>query len=321
MERKQLRKAMSPAGWITLIYSLLMMLCVTVTMLVEALIYMIISLGSGCMDNMTSAVYAASNSAWGYLVAVAVGIIILLAWKKPRYWKEEIWAKGKPMDPGAFVGILCIFLAMQVFYQIYFIVLELLLNVMDLSILEGLESMNIAGSDSLSMFLYACILAPVSEELLFRGLVQRTLMPFGRKLAILGSAFLFGLMHGNVMQIPFAFLSGLVLGYVASEYSIAWAMLLHMINNLVLGDMLSRLTSGMGDTGAGLVMWLILILAAIGAIITLIRKRHQVRAWMRLNTIRHGFVGCFFGSAGVVTFTIVMVLSTIVTTVMMITPI
>ena len=319
MDRKQLRKAMSPAGWISLIYFLLMTACVMVTMLVEMLISMTISLGTGSLSDMMSAAAAAATSAWGYFVAVAVGILILLLWKKPRYWKEEIWAKGRPMEPGDFFGILCIFLAAQILYQVYFIVLELVLNVMGLTILEGLEAMDIAGSDSLSMFLYAGILAPVSEELLYRGLVQRTLMPFGKRLAILGSAFLFGVMHGNIMQIPFAFLVGLVLGYVASEYSIAWAMLLHMINNLVLGVIMARMTAPLGDVAAGLITWGILILAGIGAVVTLVRKRHEIRAWMHQNPFVPGYVGCFFGSAGIITFTIVMIVSTIVTTFSMIT--
>ena len=36
-------------------------------------------------------------------------------------------------------------------------------------------------TDNFIMFLYAGILAPITEEILFRGVVQRTLLPWGRR--------------------------------------------------------------------------------------------------------------------------------------------
>lgn len=321
MDRKQLRKALGATGWIALIYHLIMFGCTQVTMIVEMIINVIMVLSSGSfdLDSYISSVMLAASSAWGYFVSAAVGLIILFAWKKPRYWKQEIWAPGKPMRPGAFAGILFVFLGVQFVYQFYAMGLEALLNGMGLTMMERMESMAI-GTDSLSMFLYMGVLAPVTEELLFRGLIQRTLLPYGKKLAILGSAFLFGMMHGNIMQTPFAFAVGLVLGYVATEYSIAWAMVLHMVNNLVLGDMLTRLTSGMSPVGAEVVVWLILVICAVGAVVTLIRSRHKIRAWMHCNTMGATYVRCFFSSAGVVTFTVVMTLSILLMLFLMITP-
>lgn len=317
--RKSLRRAMSPAGWSVLLYFVIINICVTVAVLVETLIRLILEMDSGNFDTILDAVEASATSAWGYFLAAAVGIIVLLAWKKPRFWREQIWAKGKPMKPGAFLGILSIFLAGQFIYQFIVIALELLLNGVGLTMTEGLESMS-AGSDSFSMFLYVGILAPITEELLCRGLVQRILMPYGKRLAILGSAFLFGMFHGNLLQAPYAFAVGLVLGYVAAEYSIAWAMLLHMINNLVLGDMMTRLTEGMSEMAYALTIWGILLAFAVIAVVTLIRKRHEVGAWLRRNPIRPPCARCFFGSAGVITFTVIMILSMIATCFMLITP-
>ena len=320
MDCRQLRKAMSPAGWIMLIYYLLMLLCTVVSMMAEMIVRMFLALSDGSMEGIQAAFMEASGSAWGYFLTAAVGLIILLAWKKPKFWKEQIWARGKAVRPGAFLGLLCIFLAVQVFYQFYFMALEILLNTMGLTMMEGAAAMAVSCSDSFSMFLYVAILAPVTEELLCRGLVQRTLQPFGKKLAILGSAFLFALMHGNLLQTPFAFLVGLILGYVAAEYSIAWAMVLHMVNNLVLGDMLSRLTADMSEMGAALSLWAILLPALIGAVVTLVRKRREIQIWSRRNAIMPPCARCFFSSAGVVTFTVLMMVSLIVSSFMLITP-
>ena len=90
------------------------------------------------------------------------------------------------------------------------------------------------------MFLYTAVFAPVGEELIYRGLVMPLLQRYGKGFAIVTSALLFGGMHANLFQMPFAFLTGLVLGYTAAEFSLRWAILLHLLNNLVFGELLGR---------------------------------------------------------------------------------
>ena len=76
------------------------------------------------------------------------------------------------------------------------------------TMMAALESSS-GMQEGLAMFIYASILAPISEEILFRGLIQHSLLPFGKKFAVFGSALLFGIFHGNLAQTPFAFLAGL----------------------------------------------------------------------------------------------------------------
>ena len=132
------------------------------------------------------------------------------------------------------------------------------------------------------MFIYASFLGPIAEELLFRGVLIRQLRPWGKQTAILVSAIAFGLFHGNVIQTPFAFMVGLVLGYVTVEYSIYWAIVLHVFNNFVMSDLIGRLTEASPEIG-GLVTVLILLPAATVAIVQLIVKRKQVGAYLRQN--------------------------------------
>ena len=63
------------------------------------------------------------------------------------------------------------------------------------------------------VLLGACILGPVCEELLFRGLLAGRLARYGQKPAALVSALLFGLYHANVSQFFYAFALGLLLAY------------------------------------------------------------------------------------------------------------
>ena len=111
------------------------------------------------------------------------------------------------------------------------------------------------------------------------------------------------------MQRPFAFLVGLVLGYVAAEYSIAWAMLLHMINNLVLGDMLPRLTQGLGELPQILVNQGIIWLCALASVIILICRRKQIRAYRQADLPSLECIGAFAISPGVILLTLLMTVS------------
>lgn len=318
--KKLLRRKLGVTGWTLLAYYILMNAAVFVWVFAETLIGSLQHILSGDFLALEQAAYSAAESAWGYFLAAAIGILILLLWKKPRFWKEEIWAKGEPMKFGSFLGITCVFLGCQLVSQIALVALELVLNAFGLTVAEGVEALSV-DPDNFSMFLYASLLAPVTEEILFRGLIQRSLMPYGKKFAIFCSAFTFGLFHGNLIQTPYAFLAGLVLGYVASEYSIGWAMLLHMINNLLLADSLNRLTSGLPEEAAAAVIWGILLFFGVAAVVILIRKRDAIRQWLEQEKINRTYLGCFFSSAGMIVFMVVMIAMMIGTLFVMITPI
>jgi membrane protease YdiL (CAAX protease family) len=72
----------------------------------------------------------------------------------------------------------------------------------------------------------------VFEELLFRGAILQSLRRFGDGFAMIVSAVLFGLLHGNLSQMPTTFLLGLLFAYfVLRTGSILPAMFFHFVNN------------------------------------------------------------------------------------------
>ena len=85
----------------------------------------------------------------------------------------------------------------------------------------------------LNIFVVA-VLPALLEEMVYRGFILQTLRRYGDGMAILVSAILFGLMHGNILQIPFAFLLGLVMGFLVVQTGNIWlAVALHFTNNTV----------------------------------------------------------------------------------------
>ncbi len=90
----------------------------------------------------------------------------------------------------------------------------------------------IGGNPWLSV-LTTVVLAPLAEELLFRGVTMKKaqqLMPF--MTANILQAALFGVYHGNLIQGAYAFLLGLILGFTAEYFHSIWAsILLHAFVN------------------------------------------------------------------------------------------
>ena len=79
------------------------------------------------------------------------------------------------------------------------------------------------------------ILAPVSEEMVFRGAILRRLLSCYASpwLAIAVSAFLFGLVHGNAPQFVHAMVIGMLLGWLYWRTgSILPGLVVHRANNL-----------------------------------------------------------------------------------------
>ena len=64
----------------------------------------------------------------------------------------------------------------------------------------------------------SCLVIPIAEELLFRGVVYKRLkLYFGVTPALIGSALIFGIMHVNLVQFLYAAVIGLLLAFVLEK--------------------------------------------------------------------------------------------------------
>lgn len=117
------------------------------------------------------------------------------------------------------------------------------------------------------------LMAPLVEELLFRGAIQGHLMRKWKMpyLGIVVSSLIFGLVHGNPAQIPFAFVVGMALGWMYYlTGSLLPGILMHFINNgssvllyALSGDPDATMVSSLGENGA-------LTLAVSGIVLTVV---------------------------------------------------
>lgn len=98
-----------------------------------------------------------------------------------------------------------------------------------------LESAGLSDSMSVGMTIYTVILGPIVEEIAYRGLTfKAALKVMDYKWAIFVQALLFGFMHMNWLQGCYAFVFGLVLGYVMYRYdNLLVTMVIHIAFNLM----------------------------------------------------------------------------------------
>lgn len=87
----------------------------------------------------------------------------------------------------------------------------------------------------LVQILSLAILVPISEELVFRGLLFKRLREKGTFMqAALYSAVVFGLLHGNLVQIIYGFILGMMLCYLYEKYgSVKAPIAAHIVMNLL----------------------------------------------------------------------------------------
>lgn len=100
--------------------------------------------------------------------------------------------------------------------------------------MELMENAGLANDITLLMMIYSVLLAPISEEIVFRGVIYRIArreFPFW--FANLIQALLFGIFHMNPLQGCYTFILGLVLGYICEKGgTIYHVILFHMLFNL-----------------------------------------------------------------------------------------
>ena len=98
--------------------------------------------------------------------------------------------------------------------------------------------LDMVGSDKGYMVVLAFVMIVIvpafCEEFLFRGLVLDSLLPYGRAVAVIGSALLFAAMHQSFGQFLYSAVAGIFMGLLYAESrSILPSTLVHLLYNLL----------------------------------------------------------------------------------------
>ena len=132
---------------------------------------------------------------------------------------------------------------------------------------------------------YTCIIAPVTEELLYRGFIMNTFSRVSQRFAILISAFFFGISHGNAAQFVLAFLLGIFMGYIDIKHnSVLPSIFVHFFVNCFAG--LSGIVTtyaGEGSVLLGLFGFVSVILFIAGLVLFILFARKNTMPKMTIH--------------------------------------
>ncbi len=206
--------------------------------------------------------------------------------------------------PQSFIWLLLLFYGLQLVAGFLTDPLEALLKSQGYALENAANAA--AGTESLTplMLLYSVLLAPLFEELLFRGLIFTQLRRYGRCFAILLTALLFGLMHTNVLQLIAAVLLGLLLAWIRESYGLPYAILLHISNN-ALAILFNNFA---GHTIVSIASLLIMLLGLITLLDTLRKHGREMLSALKAEATLGHMLRLFFTSIGVVIVIVIFLL-------------
>lgn len=164
----------------------------------------------------------------GFALIAAASISVLVSFLCSR--RKPSFEKNRNIDLKTVIMFFVVIQGLQLVCSLLLVPLEGLFSQVGYNFDEAV-SMASDPSVYFSSLIYSVVIAPVMEELFFRGLLLKKLQPYGKIFAIVISAMLFSLMHQNIVQMPVTFAMGMLFGYIAIEYSLGAAIVLHLLNN------------------------------------------------------------------------------------------
>lgn len=172
--------------------------------------------------------YSAINACIEMLISFISGIILL--WFMSSSFKQNIKDLKFTFKPKETIDTV----SMMYFLNYAIGIIGALLSKFGLPDTSPDFSLNGSVLFNTFTFISVVILAPIFEELIFRGMILNTLTKYNKMFAIIVTSLLFGLLHLNITQAIPAFFMSLVLCYMYVQTdSIFVTILAHAGNNFL----------------------------------------------------------------------------------------
>ena len=181
----------------------------------------------------SSSVYMYGISALAYILYLFLPFLVIYCIYSPKE-KAKVLIFDKPKN--AQTATLAVFAGFAACMASNFAgsVFTSFFSVLGIDFISGMED-NPLPKDfpgMLMMLISTCILPALVEEFAFRGVLLQPLRKHGDRFAVLATSFIFSFMHGNMVQIPFSFICGIVLGYFCIKTKSIWtSVIIHFLNN------------------------------------------------------------------------------------------
>lgn len=298
--KKQIKREFNKMAGVLLIYILMPIVVLFICVIIKSIEFFIRSNGNLFLfEHKFYEIFSnVSSNGLIHIVGTILGMIFILLYRKKYFFSYDLIHKNRSMDPKTFLILFTLFMAPQFLAIITGSLMEYILNQFGYTIMSQIESASVT-SDTPSMILYAILVGPIAEEFVFRGAVLRSLEKYGKVFAITISSVLFGILHANIIQILYGTAVGLILGYIAIEYSIKWSILAHILNNLV-ANIFYFIGLDTNDTVVDLLSLIIFGGTFFAGCIIIYRNLNSIKEFINTNGIDKKIYMYFFTSILVV---------------------
>lgn len=270
VERRGIKRFYNIGGWIVIIqYALANILGFVLIALIRAIlvhknpdtdVYLISSFmrGSSIIASLNMLIYLISNVGSAFLGMKLAKI------NPSQIIKTKGFSFGKAVQYcmiGLSIWLCCVYLANGV---------EDIFNKYGFSTIVDTSDVANTSMGYAIMTIYTCIVAPVTEELFFRGFLLKTFSKANQRFAVFVSAFFFGLAHGNIPQFLLAFMFGIFLAHITLKHS---SIVPSIIVHIFINSYSTLISLSADDTRIAVVATLFTIAAAIVGLFLLISFR------------------------------------------------
>lgn len=238
----------------------------------------IISLIIGTISEILS--YDLKGSGWFTVVLTAIGMVAIglpvfarLMKRIPDSERGEV----RNLSLGQFFGFFIICVGAAYISNIIGMFISFFIETINgIKIINPLEDF-IFNNDMILIMIYASIIAPIVEELIFRKILLDKLRRFGDLPAILISGIAFGLFHMNLSQFFYATVLGILLAYITIRTNrIIYSILLHMMLNFIGSGIVPLLSANENVLGVSIIAIWFLATMTIGSILMIVNSRKVV---------------------------------------------
>lgn len=174
-----------------------------------------------------------------------------------------------------FLHFFLIFCGVQWISSLLTIPLVLLFQKMGLDLSYSEMAAKGGALNDIPMLVYTILIAPIVEELVFRGVFYKRFKAFGSFFTAFACSLFFALIHSNFLQFIPAFMMGFVLFTIRDKYGLRYSILLHLTNNA-----LAILVNNLGTAQPWLMSayGLLLLGGSVYTVISLIKNRAKLVA-------------------------------------------
>ena len=270
-ERRNIRRQMNTAGAGMLLGTLIAQLLFPLAVLLLLL----------CMDGTTASYFNGDQSGAvrtimnsGIYMAlhclILAGSNVLVALLGCRRIRQSLGGLFRTTDFSGWKAFqyICIGIGLQYVAVLIYAVLKYVGQGLGMEFPEVSFDYFQTGQSTMLVLLYTCILAPITEELLFRGFLLKSLSVVSTRFGVIVTALLFGLMHGNVQQGILGVLVGLFLGKIVIRHnSLTPSILVHIALNTsstLISVLLALLPENIGNVAILPLEFVVLALAVMG---------------------------------------------------------